>query len=704
LHAREQDIISLSEKLRIAQAQKTQLLEDWKAAGAQNINLSLALQAKVGDLLAAQAEMETVKNKFLSLRNASAKQESVLRERLNAAATDVQSLTRQHKVQEAAHHDLLELLSSRDKELNSTRANLAAVQSRVADLVTQLGVLQQVHLESEARERSFREVMQHNLTSALGNKDHELNEVQKEMSTIEESLHSVETALQESERARQFLVAQQRTINATLDTRNLELDNVHTELADARHRLNEVSVKDRQLDESFQAKVMEAERLREALAAASNTAVKSAEQEHRTNATLEATVSEVDRLRVALAAATDKAAGEERMTNAALQAKASEVERLRASLAAANHRAAGEEREERWTNATLEATASEVDRLRVALAAANDKAAGEERMTNATLEAKAAEVDRLRAALAAANYKAAGEAREERWTNATLEAKASEVDRLRAALAAANDKAVGEERWGAKALEVDRLHAALAAADDKALAAAEEITALKREGSELKFHDANLQHKFDAAMVKDAKLNKHLTEDNSDTLQRATLARDITQFIHRVKLDMRHTHEGGMEADAQEVEHELDAAQAALNDSMEQHAPLPSAVESTLAAVTSALAVRDVQLRADRSLLEDALANASALQAEVRGLTKALKVEDHALKAAHAMLNTARGDVNDLVAAHHAGHAEPAKKTEVKKLQTEMKKMHNIIQHDEKLIHQYQRRERRLRAQLRVAE
>merc|ERR1719215_2161908 len=141
-------------------------------------------------------------------------------------------------------------------------------------------------------------------------------------------------------------------------------------------------------------------------------------------------------------------------------------------------------------------------------------------MTNATLEAKAAEVDRLRAALAAANYKAAGEAREERWTNATLEAKASEVDRLRAALAAANDKAVGEERWGAKALEVDRLHAALAAADDKALAAAEEITALKREGSELKFHDANLQHKFDAAMVKDAKLNKHLTEDNSDTLQR----------------------------------------------------------------------------------------------------------------------------------------------------------------------------------------
>lgn len=140
-------------------------------------------------------------------------------------------------------------------------------------------------------------------------------------------------------------------------------------------------------------------------------------------------------------------------------------------------------------------------------------------------------------------------------------------------------------------------------------------------------------------------------------------------------------------------------AEAALKDSVEQHAHLDSAVESTLAAMTSALSVRDVQLRTDRSLLEDALANASALQAEVHGLTKALKVEDHALKAAHMLLNTARADVNDLVAAHNAWQSEP-----VKQLQTEVKKMHNVIQHDEKLIHQYQRRERRLRAKLRFAE
>merc|ERR1719476_87524 len=132
---------------------------------------------------------------------------------------------------------------------------------------------------------------------------------------------------------------------------------------------------------------------------------------------------------------------------------------------------------------------------------------------------------------------------------------------------------------------------------------------------------------------------------------------------------------------------------------MERHAHLASSVESTLAAVTSALEVRDVQLRADRSLLEDALAHAHALQAEVRGLTKALKVEDHALKATHKMLHTARADVIDLVAAHRARQPESAKK-----LQAEVKKMHSVIQHDENLIHQYQRRERRLRAQLRFAE
>jgi len=364
-------------------------------------------------------------------------------------------------------------------------------------------------------------------------------------------------------------------------------------------------------------------------------------------------------------------------------------------------------------DATFEAmaSASEVDILRKTLEVAHDKAAGEERWINATLEAKASEVDKLRSELAVANDKVL-EAEEEvtalkregselKVHDATLEATASEVDRSRNALAVANDKASGEEGWSsatpeARASEVDRLRAALAVANVKALEASEEIAALKQMGSELKVHDANLQREFEFAMAKDAKLNKKLTFDKSD---RATLARDLMQVIDRLRVEVRRTRDGGMEADAQQVEHELNVAQAALKDSVEQRSHLASAVESTLAAMTTELGVRDMQLRTDRSLLEDALANATALQSEVHGLTKALKVEDHAVKAAHMLLDTARADVKDLVTAHHAWQSEP-----VQKLQTEVKKMHKVIQHDEKLIHQYQRHERRLRARLRFAE
>jgi len=639
LSAREQDVNLLSNKLRVTQAQKTQLEEDWTATEAQNVNISLALQTKVGDLRAAQAELETVKSKLLSLRNASTRQESVLRERLSVAATDVQSLTTQHKVQEAARHDLQELLSSKGKELNSTHATLAKVESRLAALVTQLGILQQVHLESEARERNFREVMEHNLTTALGNKDYELSNLYSEMGAIKAKLQGVETALKQSEQARQFLLAEQLNKNVTLD------------------------------------------KLRKALGVADNRALKTAEEERSTNASLQETASEVHRLRKALAVANDKA--------------------LEATVSDKAH------------DATFEAmaSASEVDILRKTLEVAHDKAAGEERWINATLEAKASEVDKLRSELAVANDKVL-EAEEEvtalkregselKVHDATLEATASEVDRSRNALAVANDKASGEEGWSsatpeARASEVDRLRAALAVANVKALEASEEIAALKQMGSELKVHDANLQREFEFAMAKDAKLNKKLTFDKSD---RATLARDLMQVIDRLRVEVRRTRDGGMEADAQQVEHELNVAQAALKDSVEQRSHLASAVESTLAAMTTELGVRDMQLRTDRSLLEDALANATALQSEVHGLTKALKVEDHAVKAAHMLLDTARADVKDLVTAHHAWQSEP-----VQKLQTEVKKMHKVIQHDEKLIHQYQRHERRLRARLRFAE
>jgi len=534
---------------------------------------------------------------------------------LSAEATDVQSLTMQHKMQEAARHDLEELLSSKGRELNSTHATLAKVESKLAALVTQLGILQQVHVESEVRERNFREVMEHNLTIALGNKDYELSKLHSEMDTTKSKLQGVDAALKQSEQARQFLLAEKRNSSMTLDTQNLELDNFRAELAKARHKISEADTNAQKLNETFRTKVLEAENLRTALAAASNRASKTAEEEHRTNATLEATASEVDLLHKALAVANDK-----------IMEKEGEVTSLKR-----------EHSELKVHDATLESKAAEVDMLRKALAEANDKAAGGERSTTATLEARASEVDRLRAALAAAN--------------------------------------------------------------DKVFEAAEEIIALKRERSELKVHGANLQHEFDTAMAADTNLNKKMNSDNSDTLQRATLARDLMQVIERLRVEVRRTHEAGMEADAQHVEQELNVAEAALKDSMEQHAHLDPAVESTLAAMTSALSVRDVQVRTDRSLLEDALANASALQAEVHGLSKALKVEDHALKAAHMLLNTARADVKDLVAAHHAWQSEP-----VKQLETEVKKMHKVIHHDEKLIHQYQRRERRLRAQLRFAE